>query len=269
MSSASTPKPNEPDDGRIRHADESLAHAHEVMKGADEQLARLSEQVAKMESEAARQSSAASSPPSAPGKPALRGRIGLPLAACVVVAALVLQWSQGWSAKLAVALWPPPQIASAPSIPKEDLPPSAQPAPSYVQLAQAEPAPPPVTPIAQAAPQDAAPATTATVPDQTQLLQTMARDLANLERSIEQLKDSQQQIAKMAGDNSKDIAELRASQDEIKRTLTKVSEQNLSRPSPPPAQPAVTLRKPERTVQPPRVRARPRYLREEWYYDDW
>ena len=77
--------------------------------------------------------------------------------------------------------------------------------------------------LAQAAPQDAAPAAPAAPPDQTQLLQTIARDLANLERTIEQLKANQQQ---MAGDNSKAIGELKASQEEMKRVLAKVSEQN-------------------------------------------
>ena len=93
----------------------------------------------------------------------------------------------------------------------------------------------------------------------------MARDLANVERNIEQLKANQQQIA---SDNSKAIAELRASQEEIKRVLAMVSEQNLPKTSSPPTQPMPTARKPERTLQPPYVRARPRIPRE-WIYDDW
>ena len=96
----------------------------------------------------------------------------------------------------------------------------------------------------------------------------MARDLANLERSIEQLKATQQKII---SDNAKEIAELKASHEETKRVLARVSEQNVSKASPPPVQatqPAPTLRKPERTVEPPRARARPR-IRPEWYYDDW
>jgi hypothetical protein len=93
----------------------------------------------------------------------------------------------------------------------------------------------------------------------------MARDLANLERNIEQLKANQQQ---MAFDNSKAIGELRASQEEIKRVLAKVSEQNPPKTSPPPTQPTPTLRKPERMLQSPHVRARPRIPRD-WMYDDW
>ena len=50
----------------------------------------------------------------------------------------------------------------------------------------------------------------------------MARNLANLERNIEQLKANQQQIA---SDNSKAIGELKATQEEMKRALAKVSEQ--------------------------------------------
>jgi chromosome segregation ATPase len=73
----------------------------------------------------------------------------------------------------------------------------------------------------------------------------MARDLANVERNIEQLRANQQQIA---SDNSKAIEELKASQEEIKRVLARVSEQNLPKTSPPPTQPTPTLRKPERTA---------------------
>jgi chromosome segregation ATPase len=93
----------------------------------------------------------------------------------------------------------------------------------------------------------------------------MARDLANVERNIEQLKANQQQIA---SDNSKAIEELKASQEEIKRVLARVSEQNLPKTSPPPTQPTPTLRKPERTLQSPYARARPRFPRE-WIYDEW
>jgi TolA-binding protein len=120
--------------------------------------------------------------------------------------------------------------------------------------------------LAQAAPQDAAPAAAATLADHTQLLQTMARDLANMERDIEQLKANQQQ---RASDNSKAIEELKASQEEIKRLLARISEQNLPKtsPPPPPPPPRPALRKPERTLQPPYARARPPMPRE-WIYDD-
>jgi hypothetical protein len=102
------------------------------------------------------------------------------------------------------------------------------------------------------------------------LLQTIARDLANLERTIEQLKANQQQVA---SDNSKAIAELKATQEEMKRALAKVSEPNppkTAQPaSPPPTQSAPAVRKPERKVVRPQARTRPRFRREWIYDDDW
>ena len=56
---------------------------------------------------------------SPPRRPALRALVGLPLAACIVVAALVLQSSYGGGAKLVVARWAP-QLVSTPSLPPEN-----------------------------------------------------------------------------------------------------------------------------------------------------
>ena len=288
MNSTPTPKETEPQDPPAARADERLVHAHEQIMRADEQLARLSEQLAKIERDAARPPSAAPGPPSPPGWPVFRALVGLPLAACIIVAALVLQSSFGDGGKQVVAP-SAPQLASTPSLPPENPPLPAQPASSGVQVAAAEAAPPQATPpqatlLAQTTTQDAARTATAALPDHTQLLQTMARNLANMERSIEQLKASQQQIA---SDNSKAIEELKASQEEIKRVLARVSEQSPpttspstalpSTTSPPPTQPTSTVRKPEptptvrkpeRTRQSSQARKRPRYLRE-WMYDDW
>jgi septal ring factor EnvC (AmiA/AmiB activator) len=263
MNSTPTPKAIEPHNALIASADEQLAHAHEQMVRADEELARLSEQVAKMERDAARPPSARPGPQSPSGRPALRALVGLSLAAGIVVAALVWQSSYGGRARLVVARWAP-QLVSTASLPPENAPLPAQPAPSIVQVAAAETAPPQATPLAQAAPQDAAPAATATLAEHTQLLQTMARDLANMQRDIEQLKANQQQ---RASDNAKAIEELKASQEEIKRVLAKVSEQNRAKTSPPPTQPRPTVRKPERSLPSPYARARPRIPRE-WIYDD-
>jgi len=284
MNSTSTPDAIEPRNALIASADEQLAHAHEQIVRADEELSRLSEQLAKMERDATRPPSAKPGPqspgtPSPSRRPALRALVGLLLAACIVVPALVLQSSYGGEAKRVVARWAP-QLVSTPSLPPpgaspgrhaaENVPLPAQPAPSIVQVAAADAAPPQATPPAQTAPQDAAPTAPAALPDTTQLLQTMARDLANMERDIEQLKANQQQIA---GDNAKAIEQLKASQEEIKRVLATVSEQSPPKTSPPPAQPTPSLRKPERTYQSPYqspyARARPRILRGWSYDDDW
>jgi len=263
VNSTSAPKAPEPHDGSIAGADERLARAHEQIVRADEQLTRLSEQVARMERDAARAPSAEPGLQSPPGRPARRALAGLPLVACIVVAALVLLSSYG-GAKLIASHWQP-QLVSTQPLPPENPPLATELAPPAVQVAAAEAAPPQATPVTQTAPQDTAPTATAGLPDNAQLLQTLARNLANLERSIEQLKTTQQQIA---SDNSKEIAELKASQEEIKRVLARVSEQNLPKASPPPAHPTPTLRKPERTVQSPRARARHRIPRE-WIYDDY
>ena len=99
------------------------------------------------------------------------------------------------------------------------------------------------------------------------MLQKIARDLATLERNIEQLKANQQQTA---GENSRAIGELRASQEELKRTIAKVSPQPLPKVSAPAAPPVSVVRRPERSYQPPQARARPRYYpRDDWIYDDW
>jgi hypothetical protein len=306
MNSTPGPKAAEARDASIAGADERLAHAYKQIVSADEQLARLSEQVARMERNAGRARSAGVGWKSARGRRPLGALFGLALASCFIVAALVWQWSIGGAAG-PVADASPPQLALAASLPPENPPLPVEPAPSAVQLAAAEVAPAQATPavqtappataeaapqatavaetapqaavVAQAAPQDAAPTAAAPTvptaaaasPDLTQLLETMARDLANLQGSIEQFKATQQ---KAASDSAKEIAEIKASQEEMKRALAKVSEQNPSRTSPPPAQstqttqPAPALRKPERTVQSPRERARPRFRRD-WYYDDW
>ena len=187
----STPKSIEPFDGSAER--ERLAHAHEQIRRADEELTRLSEQVSKMQRASERPPSAGRERRSAPGRPALRALIGLPLAACVVVAAIAFQSSYGGGTKPVIAS--SPQLASTPSSPPENQSSPTQPALSIVQVAAAETAPPQATPVAENPPHETAPVTTAAIPDQTQLLQTMARDLANVERSIEQLKATQQQIA--------------------------------------------------------------------------
>ena len=295
MNSTPAPKAPEGGDASGAPADEGLAHAYKQIVSADEQLARLSEQVARMERDAAGAPAAGPEPqpPPPPARPASRTLVSLPWAACIVVAALVLLSSYG-GAKLLVGRWPS-QPVSTQSSPPENPQLAAEPASPGGKLAAAEPTPPPAPPPAQATPPEATPpqalplqatpspptlvaqnapqgaaTATAAVADPAQLLQTMARDLANLQRSIEQLNATHQQLAKAADDNSRNIAELRASQEEMKRALAKVSEPNPPRTSPPPAQPSLALRKPERTVQPQRPRPRPWMPRQDWYYyDDW
>ena len=239
MNSTPPPNPVELNGSLTAGADEKLAEAHKQITRASEDLTRLSEKLARMEGDAAPPPSAQPNPPavgphpassepspasSGPGPQSPRGRLGfralagLSLAACIVVAALALPSSYGGRAKLVLARWAP-QLASTPSLPPDDPPVTAQAASPTVQVAAADAAPPQATPSVQTAPpQDAAPTANTALPDQAELLQTIARDLANVERNIEQLKADQQQMAR---ENSKAIGELKASQEEMKRTLVK------------------------------------------------
>ena len=70
----------------------------------------------------------------------------------------------------------------------------------------------------------------------------------------------------MVSDNAKAIAELKASQEEMKRALAKASEQSPPRVSAPATQPAPIVRRQDRSR--PQARSRPRYPRE-WMYDDY
>jgi uncharacterized membrane protein YccC len=58
-------------------------------------------------------------------------------------------------------------------------------------------------------------------PELAQLLQTMARDLANAQQGIEQLKASQEQAAR---ENARAIEELKAGQEQMTRLMAKATE---------------------------------------------
>src|SRR5262249_58556332 len=103
-----------------------------------DRLARLEYQLARLARDAPRPPSSGPGLPSPPGKPAIRALVGLPLAACILVAALVLY---GGGAKLVIARWAPQPI-STPALPPENPPLPAQPPPSIVQAAAADAAPP-------------------------------------------------------------------------------------------------------------------------------
>jgi hypothetical protein len=232
-------------DALLSRADEQLAHVYEQIKSADDQLALMEAELARQEPEAPRSHSRRSR-----DRPWLRGLVGLLLAAYVGAAAFVSQSSYGD----AVAQWTP-QLVSALTQPLEKLVLFTQPDPSSVQLAAAAPAPP-----AQIAPHDVTPTAVPVSPEPATLLQTMARDLANVEREIEQLKASQQLLA---SDNAKaieqikasqeqaarDIARnaelLKASQEQVAQLIARASEQNLRpRTAAPPPQVGIGTRKP-------------------------
>src|SRR6202012_2049760 len=119
----------------------------------------------------------------------------------------------------------------------------AQQSSSPVQLAAAgttllQPTPTAQTPVQDvSAPAAAAPAS----PDVTQMLQSMARDIATVEQGIEQLKANQ---AQMAADNARAIEGLRASQEQMTHLAARAPEK-------PAAKPAVQPAAQERRGEPP------------------
>ncbi|MBR1124091.1 hypothetical protein JQ628_21355 [Bradyrhizobium lablabi] len=228
MDSTVMPKPTEADDVLALRADERLAHAYEQIARADEQLARLTEQMTRMEHEA-RQAPVAPARRRPRDRAALRGFIGLLAAACIAGVAFVSQSSYGEAVKPIIARY----VGSDSWLPQAKQELAQHPAAPAVRLASAEAAPALATPSAQDAPQDAAsPAAVLTSAELTQLLQTMARDLASLQQGIDQLKASQEQLA---SDNAKAVEQFRASQEQMTRLVAKVSEQEQRVAARPPA----------------------------------
>jgi hypothetical protein len=261
----------------IARADEQLERVREQIASADEEIARVTEQLSKMERDDARNPSAtpgddARSPSASPDPQPPRGKsagpgstdllpIGLLLAACLVVAALVSYLFRD-GVTLIAARWTPQRVST--SFSQSTNPPlSAQPGPSF-ELITAEAAPAQAVPLARTGPQDAAPAA-AGISELMQLQQATARDVANLKQEIEQLRVKQDRIAT---DNSNAIEQLKAKQEDTARVLAKISEQSaLPKTSPPSAGPPLMPQARMRPqAPPPRRQHRPRW---QYYDDEW
>jgi hypothetical protein len=106
-----------------------------------------------------------------------------------------------------------------------------------LQTADTKATPPQPAPLAPTTP--GASTTAALPPDLAQLLQTMARDLATVEQGVEQLKTSQDQMAR---DNAKLAEQLKASQEQLASVIARASEPN---------QPPRTAARPPRPIPRP------------------
>jgi hypothetical protein len=133
---------------------------------------------------------------------ALRGLMAFLFAAFTGAAGIAWQF-HGGPVKQAIAEWAPPQLLALAS-----SQPAQEPAASAPGVETAAADAPVVPPAAEAA----APAAAAPSGEPSQLIQSMARDLASAGQEIEQLKAS--------------IAELKAGQQQIAREIAKGSEQN-------------------------------------------
>ena len=251
MHSTSDPKQADPDgDVLVAGVTEELAKA--IARGP-EPLSRVQEQVSKLERDAVRYPSDPQIPvntfrPTVPrDRPARRGLIGLLLAACIFVAAFAWQSSYGDAVRPIVARWAPQLVpTSSQLLEKPGL--SAQPSPPSVRAA-AEPAP-----QAQTTQQDVGPTAAQVPPELAQLLQTMMRDLANVEQEIEQLKTSREEMAR---DNAKVAEQVKASQEQMARLMAKANEQKPKPPAPPARPIATPTREPARTLSSPQATAKP------------
>jgi hypothetical protein len=222
MNSTLTLKAAEADDVLVARADERLAHAYEQIARADEQLARVTEKLSKMEEDATRHPPAVSRRKPSRGGAALRGLIGLLLAACIAVTAFASQSLLGDTAKRMISGWTSHLISSL-SLPQEKSVSSAQPSPAAVQVAAAEPAPQQATPSSPAAAQDGSQMVAPTSSELAQLVQTMIHVLSNVEQGVQELKAGQE---RMASDNARLVEQLMASQEQMTRLLARASDQN-------------------------------------------
>jgi septal ring factor EnvC (AmiA/AmiB activator) len=238
----------------VARADERLAHAYEQIASADEQLARINAQISRIEDDAARTKAVNKLRRPSRGRPALRGFIGLLLTAGICTAAFAWQ-SYGETVRPMISRWAPQLASSLPSATPEL---AAQQSLPVVQVAAADAAISQLSPPAQTVPQAAAPAPIP--PEVTESLQTMARDLASVQQEIEQLKASQQELAR---ENARTAEQLKASQEQIARVISNASEQNLRRTSAatsanPPPRVANPAGKPVSTLPPKQARAQVR-----------
>jgi hypothetical protein len=188
-------------------------------------------------------------------RPALLGSlVGLLLAACLSVAAIVYY---GDEAKPTIARWSQQLVPTSSQL-LEKATPAQQSAPSAqtAALEQVSPAPAPPEQAGQAqiAPVDVAPTAAQVPPVLAELLQTIMRDLANVEQEIEQLRTSQTQIAR---DDAIVAEQVKASQEQIARIIAKASEQDERRPKrsarrarPPTREQARTHPSPQPAAQP-------------------
>jgi hypothetical protein len=232
-----------PDKELVARADERLAHAYQQIALADEQLARMNQQMSRLAPEAEHQPA----PRPSRGGSALRGLVGLLLAACIFGAAFASQFASDATRQI-ISRWSP-QAASV--VPDEKAQPSVQPddTPS-VQLAAADATLPQAPPAAQTTPHEVAPP--AAIPAElTQMLESMSHDLANVLQKIDELKASQDQLAR---DQANTAEQVKANQEQVAR-LVATAEQNqrAATPAPLPRPATATARTP---TPPPTAQAR-------------
>lgn len=218
MNSVTTPI--EPRYAPSARMDEELTHTFEKIKSVDEEIARASEQLARLERDAVRNRPRR-------GGTALRGFVGLGLAAGIGVAAFVSQSSHGDTVRQMIAGWAPLHAATSSQLQAEPAreagPPREAETSPTAQLAEASPQP---ASAAESIPEAVAPTGSTLPPELTELLQKLASDLANVQQGIDQLKASQAQLTanqeQMSLDSLRLADELKAGQEQMARLVAKM-----------------------------------------------
>lgn len=184
------------------------------------------------------------------GKAAARAFTALVLATCIGMAAVAWQ-SNGEVVKQTIAKWAPRFSLTSLLPQKKEIP--AQPNPAPIQAVTENPAAPQPAPTAQPARESVAPAaaTAAPSPQDAQLLQSIAHDLATMGQEIALLKGSVEQL-------TASIEQLKASQEQISRDIAKPPSQNLRPKISAPSRPAAApVRKPAPPFPSPQAAAAP------------
>ncbi len=251
----------EPNNAVAAAADERLKHAYQQIASADAQLARVTERISKMERDDAQKAPGLSGRRPSRGGPALRGLTGLLLAGCIIGGAFLSQSSSGGAARGLINRWVSPVFAS--SVPVGRARPEVLPSP--VQVAAADATDLPASSPAPAASQQVTPVAAASSPELTEQLQTITRNIANLDQKIEQLRAAQEQLAiQMDRDTARAIGELKSSQEQLTRLMAKPTEPNprskppsvtSSVPSSAARQVATAVRQPTSTHASPQARS--------------
>ena len=191
----------------------AIAEAHGRIGHADKRLIQPDETVSKLEMEknATRHASNEQPPANEVGRGSSRGRLvlrslmGLSALACIGVAAFAWQSTHGQAA-------PEPISTSSVSVEKKQLPaqPAAYNAEKAAKIDAGLPQPPSQaqTTVQRAA--QIAPTTAPMAPDLAQSIQMIARELANVEQGIDQLKTGQTQMVR---DNTELAEQLKATQE--------------------------------------------------------
>src|SRR5260370_33621736 len=185
MHSTLTPEQTDPRNVCAR-VDEEIARTYEQIALVDEQLSKLAHDAARHPPAAVNNVQVPGRRPSF-GRRAIRGFVGLLLAACIGVAAIAWQSSYGDAAKETIARWAP-QLVLRSSPPPEKPGLSEQPSPPAVQASATEAASPQPAALAQTAPEGVAPTAAVLSVESAQLRESMARGLATVGQATDQLK---------------------------------------------------------------------------------